>query len=134
MDAYLSRNANAELNAVHLLFSEEGGSGFLLGHKRGHRIHIERIFPSCLGSFPSEEDYFKLKKFFNDKIIGFYSVQPEETIRKKILSPLGQGKLLLEIFSGEEQYPSIQAYLVDYDEAFVMIPIKILSEGSEQNE
>jgi hypothetical protein len=127
MDAYLSQEAYQSLNAINLISSSSGSDGLLIGHKRGHRFFVEKIFPSVPGFFPSLKKYHELDQLFNGKLLGFFSFRPEEKIIRKILAPFACGKLFLEISSNQQKKITIKSYVVDYENEFFLLPVGLAS-------
>jgi len=125
MDAYLSPEACRSLTALCLLSSNSIPDGFLIGHKRGHRFFVEKIFPSQEGFFPSLEKYRELDKLFEEKILGFFSFRLNENKIKKILAPFAYNKLFLEINLPIQKEMKIKPYIIDRDKEFLLLPIKL---------
>ncbi len=125
MDAYLSPEACRSLTALCLLSSKSIPDGFLIGHKRGHRFFVEKIFPSQEGFFPSLEKYLELDKLFEGKILGFFSFRLNENKIKKILAPFAYNKLFLEINLPTQKEMKIKPYIIDRHKEFLLLPIKL---------
>ena len=123
MDAYISAEARQFLQAQIIMGARI--DGFLLGHKRGRRLFVEEILPTQKGFFPSYEKYAALNTHLNDRIIGFFSFNPEENTTQKILAPFAQGKLFLDITPRDGDKLDIESYIVDFDERFYLSPIKL---------
>ena len=127
MDAYLSKEAYQTLAALSLISSESNSDGLLIGHKRGHRYFVEKIFPTLKGFFPSREKYFDMNKLFEEKILGFYSFVKDEKKNKKILTPFGHGKLFLQISLNKNKKMTVKSYVIDYENEFFLSPIHLKS-------
>ena len=127
MDAYLSQEACQSLTALKLISSSSNSDGLLIGHKRGHRFFVEKIFPSLPGFFPSLKKYHELDQLFNGKLLGFFSFRPDEKKIKKILAPFAYGKLFLEINLNQQKKMSIKSYVIDYENKFFLLPVKLTS-------
>jgi hypothetical protein len=125
MDAYLSKEAHNSLEALNMVRGDQ--DGLLLGHKRGHRFFIETIFPTQKGFFATEEQFLSLNQHFENRVIGFFSFNPDERKAKKILAPLTQGKLYLCIHSMDEKALDIRSYRIDYKDLFYLSPIRLKS-------
>lgn len=123
MDAYLSREAYRFFEALALVSTEASPDGLLIGHKRGHRYVVEKIFPALKGFSVFPQIYFELDKIFDGKLIGFYSLKPEEKKIKKILAPFAYGKLFLKVHRQENRV-AIESFLIDYREGFFLSPIR----------
>jgi hypothetical protein len=125
MDAYLSDEAHSSLEALNMVRGYQ--DGLLLGHMRGHRFFVEKIFPTQKGFFSSQEQYISLNQHFSDRVIGFFSFNPDERKAKKILAPLTQGKLYLSIHSQGDDALDIRSYRIDYKDRFFLSPIRLKS-------
>lgn len=125
MDAYLSREAHQSLTALCLVSAHSIPDGFLIGHKRGHRLFVEKIFPSLGGFFFSLEKYQELDKLYEGKILGFFSFRPNENKIKKILAPFSYSKLFLEINLNSQKKMIIKPYIIDFNKEFFLVPIKL---------
>jgi hypothetical protein len=127
MDAYLSQEAYQSLTALNLISPRSSSDGLLIGHKRGHRFFVEKIFPSLPGFFPSLKKYHELDQLFNGKLLGFFSFNPDEKKIKKILAPFACGQLFLEISSSQQKKVTIKSYVVDYENEFFLLPVGLTS-------
>lgn len=125
MDAYLSQESFLSLKALSLISSRSNSDGLLIGHQRGHRFFVEKIFPTGKGFFPSLENFFSLNHLFNDRILGFFSFYSDEKKIKKILAPFAYGKLFLEIQTEAENNMIIKSYLIDFENEFFLSPIHL---------
>lgn len=125
MDVYLSREARQHLKAVLVISSKI--HGFLIGHKRGHRFFVEKILPSSKSSSLSLQKQLQLNKLFEERIIGFFSFNADKGLLDRILVPHATGKLFLKIMPTEQDRLNIKPFVIDYDERFHLLPIKITS-------
>jgi hypothetical protein len=131
MDAYLSEETYQSLAALILTSPRSSSDGFLIGHKRGHRFFVEKIFPSLPGFFPSLKKYHELDQLFSGKLLGFFSFNPDEKKIKKILAPFACGKLFLEVNSNQKKKMTIKSYVIDYENEFFLLPVKLTGHGQE---
>ncbi len=125
MDAYLSKEASSSLEALNIVRGDQ--DGLLLGHLRGHRFFVEQIFPTQKGFFSSQKQYLSLNQHFCDRVIGFFSFNPDERRAKKILAPLTQGKLYLSIHSQDDDTLDIRSFRIDYKDRFYLSSIRLKS-------
>jgi len=125
MDAYLSKEASSSLEALNIVRGDQ--DGLLLGHLRGHRFFVEQIFPTQKGFFSSQKQYLSLNQHFCDRVIGFFSFNPDEQRAKKILAPLTQGKLYLSIHSQDDDTLDIRSFRIDYKDRFYLSSIRLKS-------
>jgi len=127
MDVYLSRDAFLSIRALGLISLNSNLDGLLIGHKRGHRFFVKKIFLSVKGFFPSKEKYLLLNELFNDSIIGFFSFNPDEKKIRKILAPFAFGKVFLDIRLDGQEKININPFVVEYEEEFFLSPIQLKS-------
>jgi hypothetical protein len=125
MDVYLSDEAQSFLKALSMVKGDQ--DGLLLGHLRGHRFFVEKIFPTQKGFFASPEQLLTLNEHFNDRVIGFFSLNPGESKAQKILMPLAQGKLYLSIQTRDEKGLDIQPFRIDFKDQFFLSRIRLKS-------
>ncbi len=127
MDAYLSREAFLSLRALNLLSAGSRLDGFLIGHKRGHRFFVEKIFPSRPGFFPSLKAYNELNQLFEGNLLGFFSFKSSKKKTNKLLAPLAYGKLFLEIRSNRQKRLTMKSFVIDYEKKFFLTPVRLKS-------
>lgn len=125
MDAYLSGEAQQSFEALNLMYSSSLPDGLLIGHKRGQRFFVERIFSSMKGFFPSLKKYNEMDKLFDGKLIGFYSYSIDDKKINKILAPFAFGKLFLQISLNPQKKMTIQSFVIDHEKEFVLLPVKL---------
>jgi hypothetical protein len=125
MDVYLSKEAQSFLEALNMVKGDH--DGLLLGHLRGHRFFVEKILPTQKGFFSSQEHYISLNQHFGDRVIGFFSFDPDDQKTRKILIPLTQGKLYLNIKPQEENKLDIRSFKIDFKDRFFLSPIRLKS-------
>jgi hypothetical protein len=123
MDAYLSEEAYTSLAALNIVRGDH--DGLLLGHMRGHRYFVEKIFATQKGFFTSQDQFLSLNRHFGDRVLGFFSFNPDERKAKKILTPFAQGKLYLSIHSQADAKLDIQTYRIDYKDHFYLSPLRL---------
>lgn len=125
MEVLLSTEAIQSLSALQSGLFKTIADGFLIGHKRGSLFFIEKTLPSQKGFFPSQKNYFELRQKLDDKILGFYSFQTNESKLKKILSPLGYGKIYMECDPDKTDRLEMKPFVIEYDRGFFLSPIKL---------
>lgn len=123
MDVYLSAEARQALRALYQLAS--GGDGLLLGHMRGRRYFVESVMPLPQRLKLSASQYMRLYDLYPDKLIGFFSYRPSPKIRQHMLAPFATGKILLEIQKQDDGMWNLQAFLVDYQDEFQLLPVPV---------
>ena len=131
MDAYLSREAYHFLLGLNLTSSKPNADGLLIGHKRGHRFFVEKIFATQKGFYSSLKNYFALDKHFGGKLIGFFAYGADAKRIKKILLPFAFGQLFLNIHPTKKKKMTIKSYIIDYKRDFFLSPVDLRLPESE---
>ena len=127
MDVFIAREAEAGLRAASLVNPAESRRGLLLGHRRGPRYFVARVFPLGGRSFPSAARLRKLDGLFDGRIIGFYAARNPKPGPGDILQPFAFGKLFLRV-SGPAGRPgrlAVRAGVMEYDGRFFLSPIPL---------
>jgi hypothetical protein len=125
MEVFLSPETIQSLSLLQYGLSNTVSDGFLIGHKRGGLFFIEKAFPSQKGFFSSLGEYFELKQKLDDKLLGFYSFQTNESKLKKILAPVAYGKVYLRIEANHTDRLEIKPFIIEYDQDFYLLPIDL---------
>lgn len=125
MDAFLSEDALMFLEALGALPADPREAGYLIGHIRGGRFIVEKVFPAG-GSFARPPDRFhELNGIFGSRIIGFFQIRPDEKSRAGLLKPFAYGKLFLDVrFAGSDKM-SVKPFVIDYRDNFFFSPIRL---------
>jgi hypothetical protein len=125
MDAYLSREAHQSLTALSLMNSSSIPDGLLIGHKRGYRFFVEKVFPVRKGLYLPLKTYHELDELYEGKLLGFFSFEPEEKKIKNILAPFAYGKLFLEINLNPQKKMTFKSYVIEYEKEFFLKSVKL---------
>jgi hypothetical protein len=125
MDVYLSDEARRYLKAQALEKSPGGTGGLLLGHRRGPRFFVERIYPCPLRPFLSIRKYHALSRIFDDKIVGFYSSGRRAEKRKPTFPPFAVNKLYLEFDPHPRKGLTLRPAVVEYTGFFHLVPVAL---------
>ena len=125
MDAYLSDEARQFLQAQALETSGRMSGGLLLGHLRGPRFFVERVYPCSLRPFLSLERFRALSCIFDHKIIGFYGSGrwTERTGRK--IPPFAVNKLYLEFDAHPRKGLILRPAVAEYNGSFELVPVAL---------
>ncbi len=132
MDVYLTREALSFLEAQALDSIPAHSGGLLLGHKRGQRFFVEKVFPCRPGFFLSLAHFFALDHHFEGKILGFYFFNNQKAIKARLLQPFACGKAYLEVKRGRKKLifkPSV----IDFQKRFFFQPATIVIAPGEKN-
>ncbi|MFQ6084225.1 MAG: hypothetical protein ACE5WD_12835 [Candidatus Aminicenantia bacterium] len=118
MDVFLTKEVLTTLAFLWELDSLSNSEGVAIGHKRGHRIIVEKVIPLKKVSYPSITEYLKLDKLLNNKLVGFFTFERKaEKCLDNLLIPYNLGNILLRI----EKIPEkIKAFLIDYQQSQIL--------------
>jgi hypothetical protein len=127
MDAYLSKEALNYLEAERLGSPRNIGRGLLLGHRRGPRFFVEKVYPLGGRGFPSEIQFWEFDRVFGGRIIGFYASGSRRRSVPQVLRPFAYGKLFLEIAdsSNRQRRLALKPHVIEYDDHFFLSPIAL---------
>jgi hypothetical protein len=127
MDVFIAKEAEAGLGAEVLVTPPERRRGLLLGHRRGPRYFVSRVFPLGGRSFPAASRLRELDSLFDGMIIGFYAARDPEPGRGGILQPFACGKLFLRVAGTDvrSRPATIQPSVIEYDNTFYLSPISL---------
>jgi len=127
MDIFIAEEAEAGLRAEALGPPPEGRRGLLLGHRRGPRFFIARVFPLGGRSFPPASRIRELDRLFNGKTVGYYSTHSPAPGRAGILQPFAYGKAFLRLHGteGGTRGPTVSAWVIEFDKKFYLSPISL---------
>ena len=129
MDVYLTGDARQSFEALRRLAPGKKALGFLLGHKRGNRIFVERVFASPRRSWPPLEELYALDRLFDGKITGFFAFGPDERIKRRLLAPFAVGKAFLEILHARAGgQMKMLAWVIDFDGRFMFVRLPLFKE------
>lgn len=127
MEVFLSKESVQALSALQCSLSNTNSDGFLIGHKRGDMFFVEKVIPSQKDFYSSRQNYFELSKKIEDRILGFYSFHTTENKLKKILTPLGYGKVFLRLDRDDPDQLDIKPFAIEHDQDFFLLPIILKS-------
>jgi len=123
MDVYLTEEAWQHLRAQALESPRRKARGLLLGHRRGGRFFIERIYPCAFRLFPAAQKYWALDGVFEGKIIGFYSSGRLARTGAGEFPPFAYNKVYLEFDSHPDKGLVLKPAIVEYSEDFHLVPV-----------
>lgn len=126
MDVFLTDDAERSLKALSLL-SESGQCGYLIGHRRGPRVHVEAIIPAGKGHTFSASKFHLLDDIYDGRTVGFFFFGGGRQAERRILQPFAYGKIVLEARPGGLGTPALKAFSVEYDGRFALSPVPLAS-------
>jgi len=127
MEVYFTDGAFEDLRLLGALHSVTLPDGLLLGHKRGPRFIVERMLPTQKGFFPSRRKLMDLIAALEERLIGFYSFRGLGAGSKKLLHPLGYGKLFLSLKADGNERVSIEPFVIEFETGFRFSPVRVKS-------
>jgi hypothetical protein len=131
VDGYLAEEALLDLEGQALDPLAQKTAGLLLGHKRGPRFFVEKIFPCRAAFFSTLQNYRALDHHFGSRIIGFYSFDSNPRKKHQLCRPFACGKLYLEIRPGRKKL-TMKASVIDYKDKFYFRPVPLLLPPQEK--
>ena len=132
MDVYLSEEARQHLQAQALESARRGARGLLLGHRRGGRFFVERIYPCSFGDFPSDRDYWALDGIFEGKIIGFYTGGRRAWPAGGKFPPFTFNKLCLKFDADPKKGLVLSPAVVEYSDSFKLVPVALAAQAKKK--
>lgn len=127
MDAYITAEARQSFEALNSLAPGQKHLGFLIGHKRGHRFIVEKIFPAPAGFKIDPENILRLDELFAGRAIGFYASGDVARLKAGLRQPAAAGRLLLAVRTASGA-PAFKAYAIDFDGRFRFILLPLILE------
>ncbi|MBN1272472.1 MAG: hypothetical protein JXB26_09390 [Candidatus Aminicenantes bacterium] len=124
MDVTISREARESFSILNISGSLPQASGFLLGHKRGHRFYIEKILNTGKDLSSLISRFYEVDRLCDGLIVGFFTSLPDQNTLNKVLAPFSCGMLLVKVIP-QEKKPAIEAYMIDYEGEFILTPLPI---------
>ena len=129
MDVLITPEAGREIEALGILRPCPSAWGVLIGHKRGPRLIVEKVFPAGSGRvLPNERLLAELDRVWPGRVIGLFAVRPGTTFRKAVLSPGWYGKLVLDLGLSAREL-SIRPFTVEFERKFFLARIPLVTAG-----
>lgn len=128
---FVTREASVDLDALKILRPAPPAWGLLIGHRRGPRIFVERIFPAAAGAvLPPPAGLDELDRLFGRRVVGFFAVRPGAALKKSLLGPYFYGRVLLEVRFSRDRTVA-KPFLIEFDRVFTLalIPLEYGSKG-----
>jgi len=123
VDVLVTPEALRDLEILALLRPERSAWGVLLGHKRGRRVFVERLFPAGTGGrLPAPGRLDELDRALDRRLVGFYAVRPAAAFKGSLLAPYACGRLFFDIRPAKAG-PGLRAYAVAFNGGFRLAPV-----------
>jgi hypothetical protein len=129
MDVLVTPEARREIETLRAIRPLPSTWGILIGHKRGFRFIVEKIFPAGSGRvLPNERLLDELDRVWQGRIIGLYAVRPGAAFKKAVLGPAWYGKLIIHM-SLSAKTPGIRTFIVEFKTKFFLARIPLVTAG-----
>ena len=125
MDVLITPDARREIEALKALRPQPSVWGFLVGHKRGPRFIVEKVFPAGSGRvLPSERLVAELDRVWPGRAIGLFALRPNVAFKKAILGPAWYGKLVIHL-SLSAGTAAVRPFVVEFGRKFSLVRIPL---------
>jgi hypothetical protein len=129
VDVLITPEARREVEGLRVVRPAASTWGFLLGHKRGFRFIVEKVFLAGSGrTLPDKRLITGLDGIWPGGVIGLFAVRPGAAFRRAVLGPLWYGKLVLSL-GPTSRRPSILPFVVEFDRKFLLQPVALADTG-----
>jgi len=127
VDVLITPEARREVEALRVVRPAPSAWGFLIGHKRGFRFIVEKVFPSGSGrGLPNGRLLAELDRVWPGRIIGLYAVRPGAAFKKAVLGPAWYGKLFIPM-NPSAGTPVIRPFTVEFERKFFLARIPLVT-------
>jgi hypothetical protein len=125
VDVFITPEARREIEALRVVRPSASTWGLLVGHKRGFRFIVEKVFPAGSGrALPSERLLAGLDRIWPGGVIGFFAIRLSAPVKKAVLGPMFYGKLVLELGSTARKR-SVRSFVVEFKRKFFLSPVPL---------
>ncbi len=129
VDVLVTPEARREIEGLRIARPDPATWGILIGHKRGFRFFVEKVFPAGSGrTLPGGRLVADLDRVWPGRIIGFFAIRPGTAFRKAVLGPLFHGKLIVHL-SLPAGRPVLHPFIVDFKRRFFLEPVPLAPAG-----
>ena len=132
VDVLIIPEARREIEAMRAFGPRPGTWGVLVGHKRGPRFIVEKMFPAGnADTAPDERLLEGLEGVWPGGTIGLVAVRPGPAFLKAALGPAWFGKLVLQI-TGTAKAPVLRSSVVGFEGKFRLVPVPLAPAAKEK--
>jgi hypothetical protein len=125
MDVLITPEAMREIEALRAIRPAPSTWGILIGHRRGFRFIVEKVFPAGSGrTLPSERLVAELDRIWPGRIIGLFAVRPGAAFKKAVLGPAWYGKLVIHL-SLSAGTAAVRPFVVEFGRKFSLVRIPL---------
>jgi hypothetical protein len=125
VDVFITPEARREIEALRVVRPAASTWGFLIGHKRGFRFIVEKVFPAGNGrALPDERALAGLDRIWPGGVIGLFAIRLSAPVKKAVLGPMFYGKLVLDLgFNARKE--SVRPFVVKFERIFFLAPVPL---------
>jgi hypothetical protein len=125
VDVFITPEARREIEALRVARPAVATWGFLVGHKRGFRFIVEKVFPAgSIRALPSERLLAGLDRIWPGGVIGLFAFRPGAAFKKAIFGPAWYGKLVIHL-SLSGRTAAIRPSMVEFERRFFLAPVAL---------
>jgi hypothetical protein len=125
VDVFITPEARRELEALRVVRPAASTWGFLVGHKRGFRFIVEKVFPAGNGrALPSERLLAGLDRIWPGGVIGLFAFRPGAAFKKAILGPAWYGKLMIQLSASADVF-AMRPSVIEFKTKFFIAPVAL---------
>jgi len=129
MDVFLAAEAHLALAGLRLAAGRTRPRGLLLGHRRGPRYFVERVFAAG-DDFRFRPDVVRrLDALFGGRVIGFFIFRPDAATRRALLRPSAVGRILVAV----DGRGRMSASAIDYEGRFRLTRLPLSLDKKARN-
>jgi len=121
MDVFLAAEARLALAGLRLVAGRTRPKGLLLGHRRGPRYFVARIFSAGVDFGFQPDAVRRLDALFGGHVIGFFVFRPDPATRRALLRPFAVGRALVAV----DGRGALSASAIDFDGRFRLLPLPL---------
>jgi hypothetical protein len=132
VDVFITPEARHEIETLRIVRPAASTWGILIGHKRGFRFIVEKVFPAGGGrNLPNERVFAELDRVWPGRVIGLFAVRPGAAFRKAVLGPLFYGKLIVHM-GASAGTPAVRPSVVEFERRFFLAPVALAPAGEAE--
>ena len=129
---FITPEARREIEALRIARPAASTWGFLIGHKRGFRFIVEKVFTAGSGrALPDERVLAGLDRIWPGGVIGLFAVRLNAAFKKAVLGPAWYGKLVLDLGSSARKQ-SVRPFVVEFEQRFFLAPVTLAAAGKAE--
>lgn len=125
VDVLITADAFLDIRTLVLLGPKPPAWGLLIGHKRGRRVFVERVFPAGPGAaLPAPVRLEETDRTLGRRLVGLYAVRPSPAFKESVLGPYFYGRVFLDIRVAKNR-SKLKPYVIEFDQSFFLAPVRL---------